>query len=170
MADRIVKHFEIKHGTQQKFDDLPVKSQDALYFITDNDTFQRKLVAGENITIDESTNTISATGGGSDMLDYVVEKQDPTLENGFTWYRKYKSGWVEQGGAIAEVSTSYATRTVSLPVEMANESYNCDISAYTAGQHYAATVSVKTTTQATLVTLLNTTAYRATWYASGMAK
>lgn len=36
-----------------------------------------------------------------DAVDYVVEMQKPTESNGYTWYRKYKSGWVEQGGGIA---------------------------------------------------------------------
>ena len=31
-------------------------------------------------------------------IDYVVESQLPTAENNYTWYRLYKSGWVEQGG------------------------------------------------------------------------
>lgn len=32
------------------------------------------------------------------MTDYVIESQFPTAENNYTWFRKYKSGWVEQGG------------------------------------------------------------------------
>lgn len=35
------------------------------------------------------------TGVGADA---VIEYQMPTAENNYTWYRKYKSGWVEQGG------------------------------------------------------------------------
>lgn len=35
------------------------------------------------------------------MIDYVIERQEPTAENGYTWYRLYKSGWVEQGGGWA---------------------------------------------------------------------
>lgn len=49
-------------------------------------------------------------------VDYVVESQLPTAENNYTWYRKYKSGWVEQGG----YSTS---QTVTLPIEMADTNY-----------------------------------------------
>lgn len=33
-----------------------------------------------------------------ESADYVIESQMPTEENGYTWYRKYKSGWLEQGG------------------------------------------------------------------------
>ena len=45
--------------------------------------------------------------------DYVVESQMPTEANGYTWYRKYKSGWVEQGGYTKIVN-------IALPVEMLN--------------------------------------------------
>ena len=57
-----------------------------------------------------------------DAVDYVVEKQDPTSANGYTWYRKYKSGWVEQGGHIDGGVDSYYT--VNLPLEMSNVKYS----------------------------------------------
>lgn len=50
-----------------------------------------------------------------DAVDYVVEKQDPTSANG-TWYRKYKSGWVEQGGTVT--TASGAATPVTLPIPM----------------------------------------------------
>lgn len=59
--------------------------------------------------------------GNTTMIDYVVEKQDPTALNNYTWYRKYKSGWVEQGGQIAQSGDNVA---VTLPVEMANTNYS----------------------------------------------
>lgn len=54
--------------------------------------------------------------------DYVVEKQDPTSANGYTWYRKYKSGWVEQGGYVA--NSGNENLTITLPVPMANSIYD----------------------------------------------
>ena len=55
--------------------------------------------------------------------DSVVDYQEPTAENGYTWYRKYKSGWVEQGG----IYTGQANRpTIALPVTMSNEHYTVD--------------------------------------------
>lgn len=48
-----------------------------------------------------------------DALDVVIESQLPTADNGYTWYRKYKSGWVEQGGYTNIVN-------ITLPVEMLN--------------------------------------------------
>ena len=50
--------------------------------------------------------------------DYVVESQFPTAENNYTWYRKYKSGWVEQGG-----ETTGGASSVTLPIEMADDHY-----------------------------------------------
>ena len=37
-------------------------------------------------------------GVGQDAVDFVVASQLPTAENNYTWYRLYKSGWLEQGG------------------------------------------------------------------------
>lgn len=50
----------------------------------------------------------------------VVEFQEPTAANNYTWYRKYADGWVEQGGYIANNST---TTTVTLPVPMKYSNY-----------------------------------------------
>ena len=52
--------------------------------------------------------------------DFVVSFQRPTAANNYTWYRKYKSGWVEQGGqGVAGSGITYVT----LPVQMANIAY-----------------------------------------------
>ena len=50
-----------------------------------------------------------------------LKKQDPTSANGYTWYRKYKSGWVEQGGYAAV--RGQQNTTITLPVEMAGTNY-----------------------------------------------
>ena len=52
----------------------------------------------------------------------VIAFQAPTAENNYTWYRKYRDGWVEQGQG-SHVTTG-TTLTIILPVEMANTSYN----------------------------------------------
>lgn len=49
-------------------------------------------------------------------IDYVIESQLPTADNGYTWYRKYKSGWVEQGGTVT--TASGAATPVTLPIPM----------------------------------------------------
>lgn len=57
--------------------------------------------------------------------DYVVESQEPTSGNGYTWYRLYKSGWIEQGGRATTNSGNPCA--VALPVEMADIYYNISI-------------------------------------------
>lgn len=80
------------------------------------------------ITVDLTNKTLrvhdGVTAGGTmlaraDALngaDYVIAWQTPTAENNYTWFRKYKSGWVEQGG----ISQS---QNVTLPVAMSNNMY-----------------------------------------------
>lgn len=63
--------------------------------------------------------------------DFVVSFQRPTAQNNYTWYRKYKSGWVEQGGLLA--ITGSGSGSVVLPVAMDSEYYNVTISPYDSG-------------------------------------
>ena len=58
--------------------------------------------------------------------DYVVESQFPTAENNFTWYRKYKSGWVEQGGQT-ESSAGNVAKNITFPIEMADTNYTVQV-------------------------------------------
>ena len=50
--------------------------------------------------------------------DAVIDYQEPTADNGYTWYRKYKSGWVEQGGCLLNAATG--AHTITIPIEMAS--------------------------------------------------
>lgn len=59
-------------------------------------------------------------GSGADA---VIEFQTPTAENGYTWYRKYASGWVEQGGSITGWSSRENVGSITLLVEMADTNY-----------------------------------------------
>ncbi|HBP26610.1 MAG TPA: hypothetical protein DD611_01310 [Alphaproteobacteria bacterium] len=86
------------------------------------------------ITVDTTNQTLrvhdGVTAGGtmlarqSDMpdatgWDYVVAWQVPTAENNYTWYRKYRSGRVEQGGK----ATGSSNIVITLPVTMADVNY-----------------------------------------------
>lgn len=51
----------------------------------------------------ENITTLNTRTNG--LLDYVIETQIPTAENNYAWYRKYKSGWIEQGGRITNGTT-----------------------------------------------------------------
>lgn len=58
--------------------------------------------------------------------DYVVDFQAPTATNNYTWYRKYKSGWVEQGGTfVATFNNSRTTyATITMPIAMQDTNYS----------------------------------------------
>lgn len=58
--------------------------------------------------------------------DFVVE----SWRDGTEWYRKYKSGWVEQGGkCVRESSASSWNATITLLKPFSNTDYNVSISA-----------------------------------------
>lgn len=72
-----------------------------------------------NDKTDRDMRNVDNTAGA----DAVIEYQEPTADNSYTWYRKYKSGWVEQGGAVVVNSASvgggtYSTTTITFPIEL----------------------------------------------------
>lgn len=59
-----------------------------------------------------------------DVADYVIETW--RAADGSSWYRKYKSGWVEQGGyADIKLSANGYSNFITLPLEMLDTSYYC---------------------------------------------
>ena len=73
----------------------------------------------------------TALARASDTVgDWVIEYQNPTADNNYTWYRKYKSGWVEMGGKYTNKGDSAGYRTISLPIPMSDSSYNINTSCY----------------------------------------
>jgi hypothetical protein len=75
------------------------------------------------VTMCTDTNELRVHDGvtpGGHIIDAVVDYQLPTADNSYTWYRKYASGWVEQGGFS---NTSAQSVNVSLIVEMADSHY-----------------------------------------------
>lgn len=108
----------------------------------------------------------------TDNVDIVIESQLPTASNGYTWYKKYKSGWVEQGGSPTGNSSTVYTGT--LPVEMADTNYTLVIafnvkSSGTGG--YSAGWDTKTTTGFTTrgFGAGSATVNTPNWYACGMS-
>lgn len=149
--------------------------------IVSNDETQNNLQTKYFSTKDVNGNFVWAFGGVIDSslvgADYVVESQMPTADNGYTWYRKYKSGWVEQGG-IATTNRSNAT-PITLPVEMADTNYIPFIQGRTALDGYSnatwQVMPVNTATSTQTSTLFyaqaSITGYdlRFSWQVSGMA-
>ena len=105
--------------------------------------------------------------------DYVVDFQRPTAQNNYTWYRKYKSGWVEQGGRVQSTSTDYQEQTITFPVEMADIGYMVTI---TPESSYGNTMAAKgysffnpTTTSMKVAPQKNTITWGNYWKVEGMA-
>lgn len=89
------------------------------------------------ITMDTETKTVRVhdgeTAGGTTLArasdtigDWVIEYQTPTAENNYTWYRKYKSGWLEMGG---RTNGTTGVNTVDLPIKMQTKEYNTNLTA-----------------------------------------
>lgn len=103
--------------------------------------------------------------------DYVVESQLPTADNGYTWYRKYKSGWVEQGGYVEGAGSPVE---VALPIHMNNTDYGAQMTpaANSTGTNPRVYVS-KTTLTTTSIRLVfgsyQDGQYKAYWQVSGMS-
>lgn len=66
--------------------------------------------------------------------DFVIAFQRPTSANNHIWYRKYKSGWVEQGGRGSASTTGGA---VTFPIVMADTDYVHQVT--NAGAQYGST-------------------------------
>ena len=109
------------------------------------------------------------------MIDYVVESQEPTEANGYTWYRLYKSGWVEQGGYVSYTG-SWINRhidSVVLPIEFANTDYRIMIGRTqpTNGNVLTSYDINKTTTGIDICSYAvnQSTAVASNWFAVGMS-
>lgn len=63
-----------------------------------------------------------AEGTNQASVDYVIESKYPTSEDP-TWYRLYKSGWIEQGGYLSSIASGTAGVSVSFEKEMADTNY-----------------------------------------------
>ena len=50
----------------------------------------------------------------------VIEFQEPTAANNYTWYKKYADGWVEQGGLCSGTAEN---NPVTMPIEMRDTEY-----------------------------------------------
>lgn len=116
-----------------------------------NDAF----IGGEGeITMDTDKKQLRVhdgqTQGGVGVIDPIVAFQKPTAENGYTWYRKYASGWVEQGGQFGGDGAGSITKT--LPIEMADINYEVIVSANVSDGTFFGTAYKNSTTQITIWT------------------
>lgn len=104
--------------------------------------------------------------------DFVVEQN----KSGDSWYRVYKSGWVEQGGYLKSSSTDYAVLTVNLQKEMSDTTYTAQVtinSTYSNTVHARATgayASGKTTKSFSICTQTSNITNGYYWTVLGYAK
>ena len=91
--------------------------------------------------------------------DYVVESQ---VNADGSWYRKYKSGWLEQGGSVTGVSQSVTPYTLLKP--FAGTNYKVLVSS--SGQNMNCWIGSKTTTTVVIQSSQEAT-YGVYWYACG---
>lgn len=115
---------------------------------------------------------------GGNLLDTVVAYQMPTSSNNYRWYRKYASGWVEQGGSWSGYdSISGNTMAINLPVAMKDNKYTASIvvnlQASDTGSYFARTVSETSTSQLKYLMFLSgavtTNNPHVSWQVSGIA-
>ena len=115
----------------------------------------------------------TALARASDTVgDWVIEYQNPTADNNYTWYRKYKSGWVEMGGRTRIGETQNETRSVSLPVQMADNQYYCTISWVgregNSGAYSGVTKDDSSTATTLVLKCWLTAAHTAYWHVCGL--
>lgn len=102
-----------------------------------------------NDKADRDLMNVDTTAGA----DSIVEYQTPTAENNYTWYRKYKSGWVEQGGITTAqtISAGYsATQALVFPVEMLDTHYCFTAGSVSAPVYQSISLTDITTTGGTI--------------------
>lgn len=121
-------------------------------------------VVGE-VTMDTDTKQLRVHDGvktGGYAVDTLVDFQVPSAGNNYTWYRKYASGWVEQGGSGSITSNG---NNINLAVTMADANYTVlltiSVNTTTTCRCYA-----RTTTYISVASANNTTGC---WQVSGMA-
>lgn len=125
-----------------------------------------------------TTNIGTLDSRTSGVIDYVIASQEPTSSNNYTWYRKYKSGWIEQGGIITvakQNANTGLTTTVNLPVTMGNTNYYVapltfieDGGSTTGLRNHANERTVSTLKIKTWSTTSITNPYTAAWKISGI--
>lgn len=99
------------------------------------------------------------------ISDYVIEYQK---NDDGSWYRVYKSGWVEQGGVVIEnLSDEYSIRTITFIKPFADTKYACYFTSSFSGSSFVPVLSEKTTTTMTFENTIAKVINNANWYACG---
>lgn len=97
--------------------------------------------------------------------DFVVEVQNPSSSNNYTWYRKYKSGWIEQGG---QTEAFTGLRNVSLPIKMSDGNYFVSAIANSGSKVFSITSRSTTSFSIQYASLAGSGSAVAIWMAAGI--
>ena len=97
--------------------------------------------------------------------DAVIDYQEPTSANNYTWYRKYKSGWVEQGGHLTWSNNPLTP--ITLPISMFDGNYTVYVQQIGTVQDTSNSVSIYNRTSTTFTLVPYTNNREATWQVSG---
>lgn len=102
--------------------------------------------------------------------DIVIASQTPNSDNNYMWYRKYQSGWVEQGQKTYGLARN-TTTAVTLPIPMADTNYMGQICGANVTFATASTLAIapKDTTQVNLWNYNGTASMTVSWEVKGMA-
>lgn len=109
---------------------------------------------------------------GHELIDFQI----PTAGNGYTWYRKYADGWVEQGGI--KLQNTDSKQDLSFPIEMNGPTYSVLTSVMDDNlSNYVFCVKVtdktttgfKTTVWGSYQQGISTSGYNFVWQVSGMS-
>ena len=145
-------------GTMAEYEAIVTKDPETEYIITDD-------IGGSATEIGEIT---EALNDKVDKGHQVIEFQEPTAANNYTWYRKYADGWVEQGG---QTSGGGEAVTVTLPVAMADANYGGFVSYLVAinSTEWTSYVNGFTSRTTTTIGYNSKTGNARYWQVSGMA-
>lgn len=153
-------------GTKAEYEALGTYSDKCTYIITDDSADSQSdevgAIAEEVNTIKSSVDQIKAIADAISAYDYVIEWRDIGSTN--AWYRKYKSGWVEQGG----YASGSGTVAITLPVKMKTASYTI-VLGNTNGRYEQLLQYGQTTTGFSLKNADGGGSPAAYWQVSGMA-
>ena len=154
-------------GTKAEFDAAVAAgtiTADSVSLITDD-------VSGDNVATKAELQAVDSSKADTALsnvlanIDYVVESQ--VLSDG-SWYRKYKSGWVEQGGQTPTVAGG-STTTVTLLKPYNNTVYNVvvqPVGAYSPAGEANNVIPTRTTTNF-IIACGQIAAQAFTWRAEG---
>lgn len=116
------------------------------------------------MTMNTETTTLRVHDGqhaGGFYIPTIVAEQKPTSNNGYTWFKKYSSGWVEQGG-------TNGAATVNLLIPMSDNNYTL-VTGNKSTQYEQLAVVGKTTTSFTAKNANGGGVISFDWLVCGMA-